>query len=258
MENRNWISNPVSAILSGLLLLALVIYVGVLTVNAVKEGRYIGRPETERDTITITGEGKVTAVPDIGQITVTIQTEKKDVKDAQEENISQFNELVKALKKEGIDEKDLKTTNYSVSPRYDWDEGERTLKGYEVRQSLQVKIRDLDNSGDVISIASQNGVNQVSGLNFTIDEPEEYRQEAREEALENAREKAESLAKLMGVSLGKVVSFSENASGGYPSPVYRETFALAEKDAGGGVPAPDFEVGSEEITINATIVYEIY
>lgn len=258
MNGKNWLNNPVIAVLSGVVLITLGVYLVMLTVNEVKEGRYIGRPDTERDTITITGEGRVTAIPDVGQITVSIVTEGKEANDAQEENIEQFNQLVEALKEEGVKEEDLKTSNYSLSPRYRYDEGERTQIGFEVRQSLTVKIRDLDASGKIISLASQNGVNQVSGLSFTIDDPEIYREEARKKALEQAREKAEELADLADVNLGKIVSFSESGGGApIPSPVFR-TFDTAEIGIGGGVPEPDFEAGSEEVVVTATIEFEIF
>lgn len=258
-KEKNWINNPASAVLMGLALLAIIVYLGALTMNAVKEGRYIGRPETERDTITITGEGRVIAVPDVGQITVSIVTEDEDSNTAQERNIEQFNQVVSAVKNLGISDEDLRTTGYNVYPRYDWIEGERILRGYEVNQSLEVKIRDVENAGAVIRAAGQNGVNQVSGLNFTIDELEEYRQEARVKALENAREKAEDLADIMNVTLGKIVSFSESSSGQTPTPIYRD-LALSEAGigGGGGVPEPEFQAGSEEVIIMATIEYEIY
>jgi len=258
MDHKNWLNNPVIAVLLGVVLIALAVLLGVLTSNQVKEGRYIGRPDTERDTITISGEGRVTAVPDIGQVTVTIVTEDEDAVQAQEDNISQFNALVAALKAEGIEDNDLKTTNYSVNPVYSYDEGDRTLERYEVRQSLEVKIRDLDNSGNVIRVAGDNGANQVSGLSFTIDDPEEYRQEARRDALQNAKQKAEELAGLMGVSLGKIVSFNESAGGYVPQPVYRDLAISESTGFGGGLSEPDIATGSEEVTVSATIEYEIY
>lgn len=257
MHEKNWPHHHLISLLIGLVLLILAVYMVMLTINEVKEGRYIGRPDTERDTITITGEGRVTAIPDLGQITVSIVTEAKEANQAQEENIKQFNQLVAALKDEGVEEKDLKTSNYSLSPRYRYDEGERIQIGFEVRQSLAVKIRDLDASGKIITLASQNGVNQVSGLSFTIDDPEIYREEAREEALEQAKDKAEALADLAGVNLGKIVSLSESSSGGFP-PVYR-TFETAEFGIGGeALPQPEFEAGSEEVVIIATIEFEIF
>jgi uncharacterized protein YggE len=250
--------NPFISVLSGLVLLSIVAYLGVGTVNQIKEGRYIGRPTTERDTISIQGEGKVTAVPDIGQISVSIVTRNKDVSRAQEDNITQFNSLVEALKTEGIDKMDLTTTNYSVYPQYDYTDGRQTLIAYEVRQSLMVKIRDLDNAGRIITLAGQNGVNEVSGLNFTIDEPEALQNEAREKALVNAREKAETLAKLAGVKLGKIVSFSESTNGVVAPTPYFYDKALEGRGGAGNLSEPTFEQGSQDVVVYANIVYEIY
>ncbi|MBI4122222.1 MAG: SIMPL domain-containing protein [Parcubacteria group bacterium] len=254
---RNWADNPATAVFIGLLLLSAIVYLSVATFNKLKESRYIGRPTTERDTISIQGEGKVTAVPDIGQITVGIVTRNKDVNKAQETNITQFNKLVEALKKEGIDKKDLTTSNYSVYPQYDYTSGQQTLIGYEVRQSLSIKIRNIDKSGAVITVAGQNGVNEVSGLTFTIDDPQALQDEAREEALVNAREKAARLSRILGVRLGKIVSFSESAGGvNDPRPYYLEK--AMDSAQNGSVPAPSFEQGSQEIIVNANIEFEIY
>lgn len=246
-------------VLAGLVLASVVIYVGVSTVNAVKQGRYIGRPESQRDTITIQGEGKVTAVPDIGQITVSIVTHDRDVNKAQSNNINQFNGLVDALKKEKIDKKDLTTTNYTVYPVYDWTDGKQLFKYYEVRQSLNVKIRDLENAGNIITLAGQNGVNEVSGLTFTIDDPESVKAEARKMALANAQQKAEDLAKLAGVNLGKIVSFSESSNDYYPpQPSYYADKAMDARNGAGLQSTPSFEAGSQDIRVTATIQYEIY
>ncbi len=250
--------NPAFHVLGGLVLLMVSVYLSVATFNMIKEGRYIGRPTTERDTISIQGEGKVTAVPDIGQVSVGIVTRDKDVAKAQENNITQFNAVVEALKKEGVDKKDLTTNNYSVYPQYDYSNGQQRLIAYEVRQSLTVKIRDLDKAGRIITVAGQNGVNEVGGLSFTIDDPADLQSQAREKALVNAREKAERLAKLAGVSLGKIVSFSESTGGVVPpTPYYLKDEAFGR----GGADLqsePSFEQGSQEIIVYANIVFEIY
>lgn len=248
-------------VLMVVLTLAIVAYLTMLTVNQVREGRYIGRPDTERDTITVSGEGRVTSIPDVGQVTVTIVTEGADAAKVQEDNITQFNKLVAELKVAGIEEKDLKTTSYDLNPRYEWVDGVRVDKGFTVNQSLSVKIRDLDNSGDAIRIASQNGANRVSGLTFTVDEPEVYKKMAREEALANAQANAEELASVVGVHLGKVVSFNESSDRYYPEPYYAKQTLSLDSGIGGApesAPAPDFQAGSEEVIVNATIVYEIY
>jgi len=257
MEDKNWFNNPVTSTLVSALLVVLIIFVGFSSFNAFREGKSIGKAPEERNTVTITGEGRVDATPDVGQVNVTIVTENVNSETAQNENVEQFNKVVASLKQLGIEEKDLKTTSYTVYPVYDYTDGTRTQRGFEVNQSLQVKIRNLDTSGDVIRVASANGVNQVSGLSFVVDEPEQYKEEARRLALENAKQKAQELSDVLGVNLGKIISFSESSSGDYnPTPVFRESAAMNDTFGTGGA-TPQFQEGSEEIVIYATIVYEV-
>lgn len=256
-QHRGWADNPAILILGGIVLLMVSVYLSVATFNKIKESRYIGRPSAQRDTITIQGEGRVTAVPDIGAITVSIVNENKDAAKAMDANNKQFNQLIDALRKAGIEKKDMTTSQYNVYPKYEWPDGKQVLTGYEVSQSLTVKIRNLDKSGEIISLAGQNGANQVSGLTFTIDDPESLRQQAREKALQNALEKASTLARQTGTHLGKIVSFSESSSGGYPtpSPIYYDRMA---ESGMANMSAPSIEAGSQDIYVYATVQYEIY
>lgn len=248
---------PVWKILGTVLTIFLVIFISVLTWNAVKEHDYIGRSEQQIYTITISGEGKVTAIPDIAQISLGIQTEKWKVVDAQKENTEKMNGIIKELKGMDIDAEDIKTTNYSIYPRYDWNEGIQILRGYQVTQDVMVKVRDLEKVGDILDAAASAGANQIGGLNFTIDEPEDLRQQAREKALVNAKEKADALAKVAGAKLGKLVSFNES-SNGYAVPYYAD-YAMEAKTMGigGGGGMPEVEPGSQEIIINVTVTYEV-
>lgn len=242
-------------ILMAALLVVLIIYLLAITRNAFTANTFIGRSDAQLYTITIAGEGKVTAIPDIAQISLGLQTESKNVEDAQRENTDKMNNIISTLGELGIDKEDIKTSNYNIFPRYDYtrDRGQ-TLRGYEVSQSVIVKIRDLETVGQVIESAGSLGANQVSGLSFTIDEPEDLRQQARIKALENATEKAETLAKVAGVKIGKLVSFSE--SGATQPPVFRQ-FATLEAVGIGGSAAPDIEPGSQDITVNVTVTYEV-
>lgn len=243
------------AILMMILLAVLIIFLAVLTWNGVKEHDYIGRTEQQIYTITISGEGKVTAIPDIAKISLGIQTEKWKVIDAQRENTEKMNIIIKELKGMDISKDDIKTANYSIYPRYDWNEGKQTLRGYTVSQNVEVKIRDLEKISNVLDMAATTGANQVGGLNFTIDEPEDLRQEAREKALANAKEKVEALAKVAGVKLGKLVSFNENSASPYP--IYQDYSVKSLGLGGGAEAAPDIEPGSQEIIVNVTVTYEV-
>lgn len=243
-------------ILMAVLLVVLIIYLLAITRNAFTANTFIGRSDERIYTITITGEGKVTAIPDIAQISLGLRTESKTVAVAQRENTDKMNNIISTLGKLGVDKEDIKTSNYNIFPRYDYirDKGQ-ILRGYEVSQSVIVKIRNLESVGEVIEAVGSLGANNVSGLNFTIDEPEELRQQARIKALENATEKAKTLAKVAGVKIGKLVSFNEG--GGAPPPVFRAYATLEAAGIEGGAPAPDIEPGSQDIVVNVTVTYEV-
>jgi hypothetical protein len=238
----------------GLPLAALTVYAALLARNAWKEHAYIGRPEAQRDTISISATGKSVGVPDIASVTLGVQTEKRTVAAAQEENTRKMNAVIAKLKELGIAEKDVRTVNYSVYPVYDWRDGSQIERGFMVSQNVEVKVRDLSLAGTMLAASTELGANQIGGLAFTIDEPEEIEQEARLEALGKAREKAAAVAEASGVRLGKVVGFSESM--GQPAPFYYRSYAEGiPLGAGGG--APDVEPGSQEVVVQVFVEYEI-
>ena len=144
-----------------------------------------------------TASGRVFAKPDIANIMIGLKTEaKKTAAEAVKENTNKMNEVIGELKKIGVEEKDIKTTNYSLNPFYDWKDGVQALKGYEVYQNVTVKVRDLNKIGEVIAKTTEKGANQVGGINFTIDDPEELPNEAREEAIAKAKARAEAPKKV--------------------------------------------------------------
>ncbi len=246
--------NPLLTVLLAIFIIVLIVAIGLWGWNLSKQHYYIGKSTDIQRTISITGEGKITAIPDIALVSLGLTTEKKNISDAQSENSTTMNSLIEKLKGLDIAKEDIKTTNYSIYPAYDWTDGRQVLRGYTVSQDVQVKIRKTDQVDKVLLIAGDLKLNQIGGLTFDIDNPENYRQEARIKALENAKEKADALAKVMGVKLGKVISFSE--SEGYYPEVY-PMYAKAEGIGGGGAPAPAVEAGSQEITISATVSYEL-
>ena len=254
MQKQN---NKILLILAGILTLVIVIWIGVLTRNSLKEYRYIGQSAEQKHSIYMNGEGKITAVPDIAKIQLGHSVEKKKVADAQKENTEKMNAVIKKLKEEfNIEAKDIQTANYNIYPQYNWTDGRQVLRGYEVSQNISVKIRDLDNISNILDIAGAEGLNQVGGLSFEVDDPQELKQQARELAIKHAKEKAESLAKVAGVKLGNIISFSEYST----EPQYSTNNFLAKEayGLGGGDSSPDVEVGSTEVIVTATVEYEIY
>lgn len=260
MENKTLkIKPPVwGLILATIIVAMLTVYLAILTWNQFKQHDYIGRTDQQFYTITIDGEGKVNAIPDIAQISLGVTTDNQKVAEAQKENTSKVNDLMKSLKAAGIDDKDIKTSNYNIYPKYDYTNGRQNLTGYTVSQSLDVKIRNLDSVGSIIESAGKLGANQVGSLSFTIDDPEVIKQQAREKALLNAKEKAGDLAKVAGVKLGKLVSFTENANSS--GPIYYDSYKLSAPTGMGGAeaaPAPAIAPGSQDVVVNVTVTYEV-
>ncbi len=249
----------VLVIFLGLVLLLLGVYVISLTRNSIKNYNYIGKSPEFKNIITVEGTGKVTVKSDVAIINTGVLTEKATVAQAQKENTEKMNAIVKTLKDDfKIEDKDIKTNQYSISPRYDWSNGSQRIIGYSVNQSVEIKVRDFDKIGSILAKAAELGTNSLNGPTFTIDDPEVYKAEARAKAISQAKDKAKVLADQVGIKLGSIVSFSENF-GGYPAmPFYSSDMASG---LGGGreksLPAPNIESGSEEVSVGVSISYEI-
>lgn len=244
---------PVVAALAGCVL---IIFLGTLTYAKIKEARYIGQSSQYKNTITVSGQGKAVGAPDIGQVSLSVISQAGTVEGAQRDNTQKMEKIIQAMKDLGIKEEDLKTTGYNISPRYQYISGRSNIIGYEVTQSLEVKIRDLAKSGDILGKAAEAGANQVGSLSFTFDDPDKLKSDARKEAIKEAKEKAEDLADSLGVSLGKITNFNESSGGDQPAPVFNE---MARSAYGmGGAAAPDIQTGQNEIIVNVSLAYEIY
>ena len=215
------------------------------------------KPIPSTDTITVNGEGKVTAIPDVAMISLSVESHAKTVGEIQTDGTKKMNDIVAYLKGLDIAKKDIRTTQYSLNPVYSYqpNTGRQSLDGYQLTQAVEVKIRKLDTAGDVLAGAIDKGANQVGQLSFSIDDPEKLQAEAREQAITKARAKAASLARAAGVRLGKVRSFSDNVNNPTPYPIMygRDVMMGAESKS---LP-PLVEAGSQEIVVNVSLSFEI-
>lgn len=247
-------------------MLALFLLVG--TIKQLKEFRYVGSGVAASNTITVSGQAEVFAVPDRATFTVTVREDAEEVSDAQEEATEKMNGIIEYLKGAGVEEKDIKTVNYSVNPKYEYTQAVCTnfscppsnqrLVGFEVWQMVEVKVQDPKKAGDLLSGVGSKGASEVSGLSFTIEDEDELKSQAREMAIAEAREKADQLADQLGVSVVRVVGFYED-SYGYPmyygkGGVAMDTAMSARAEA---APAPDLPTGENKITSNVNVTYEI-
>ncbi len=144
--------------------------------------------------ITVVGIGKVEVEPDIIVINMGVTTQDTDVVKAQDDNKTKMNKVIDGLRRDGVSQNDIKTTQFSVTPRYNYVDGKQEFIGYVVNNVIQVTVRDMDQVGMIIENALKNGVNNQRGLNYTVSEPEIYYEEALELAVINAREKAQNIA----------------------------------------------------------------
>ncbi len=245
------------------------------TFSEFKSYHLIGSGVTATNTISVNGEGEVFAVPDTATFSVTVQEQAKEVKTAQDTATKKSNDIIKYLKDQGIDEKDIQTTDYNVYPQYDWQNsvcpkavdggspvycppGKQVLNGFQVSQTLTIKVRDTKKAGDLLSGVGSRGASQVSGLSFTIDDQKALEADARGKAIDDARKKADELAKQLGVSIVRVVGFNEG--GGYGGPVYYAKAMSADSGMGGAQatpPSPEIPTGQNKITSNVSVTYEI-
>jgi uncharacterized protein YggE len=216
------------------------------------ETRYSEPPAT----ITVSGDGRVFAVPDIARLTLGVQTGRQPTaKKAMEILSTRMNAVLDAVKGLGIEEKDIRTQQLWMNPVYDWTEGGQIFRGFEATQNLEVKVRELDKASDVLGAATNAGANQAGGIQFTIDNPDALQAQAREEAIDEAQQKAEVLAASLGLRLGKIKGFTEGGQGwAVPSMMMRAMDAGVGGAMEKSVPLP---AGEQEITSTVSITYEI-
>ena len=218
----------------------------------------------------VSGEGEVVAIPDVAQFTFEVITQGgTDIADLQTQNVDKTNNAIAFVKAQGVEDKDIKTQNFSLDPRYQYYNcsprplgGEVApcpppeIVGYTITQTVAVKVRDFSKIGTIVSGVVENGANSVSQLSFTIDDPDKAESEARTQAIQKAREKAKAVAKAGGFSVGRLLSIQEGGS-----PIFYSSYdKAAEYGLGGAVPsapAPTIEPGSQEVKIFVTLVYEI-
>ena len=179
--------------------------------------------------MTVTGNGEIVAQPDYVQIQIEVRTEGKDVSLAQQENAVIMNRVIGSLLALNIARESIQTTTYSISPSYDYIEGRQVFRGYEVQNAITVKIMDIGQAGLVIDTAIQNGANNVSGIQFKIEDTDAYYQNALSLALVNAMAKAKSMTETMQVPLQPIpIEIIEESQNVTPIPFRSVQFSNQE------------------------------
>ena len=211
---------------------------------------------TKTDSFSVSGTGKATVIPDTAKVNLGITVNKSNVRDAQNEANRVINQVTKDLRALGIDEKKIKTTNYSLYPDYDYRAGGQRIQGYNVNATIEAEITPIDKINDAIDRATADGANMVGNIQFTVNEEKrkELERQARKDAIDEAKKKAHELASDAGMSLGKIINVTEN-QGFQPPIVYDRggvSLALEEKQ----IPT-EIQPGETAITVSVTLTYEV-
>lgn len=247
------------AVLAVLALLAL-----FLLAKSVDAFERMGKsPYAGPNVITVNGTGKAETPPTIARVVFTVEETAGTVAEAQDKASKKTAAALDAIHALGVEDEDVQATGYQTNPQYETQaclpgvlctQGSPKIIGYQVSQTVTVKIRNTEAASDVLQALGSAGVQNISGPNFEVDDPSQVLEEARGKAIEDARHNAEALAKQLHVRLGDVVSFSDNGS---PMPMY-ETLGkggdIVDMAARPAVPLPQ---GQNESVVNVNITYEI-
>lgn len=253
---------PIRPLILSILIIALGISLGVFGIITIS--RFIGpipfsmtqTTTAKQSTFDVTGESKISTVPDKAVVNLGVTVNDSTVKATQDKANTIISAITDGLTKLGIDKKDIKTDNYSLYPNYDYQQG-RKITGYTVNASLSISVTDFSKLNQAIDTATAAGANQVGGISFTLSDEKRksVENDARKEAIDDAKTKAQTLARLAGMQLGKIVNITEQPSGRpYPVPMMYQAVSDA-KTTDNQVPTTT-EPGTTTFNYSITLSYE--
>ena len=229
-----------------------------ININSLANIRELTRNISKDDRFIVSGSAKVYAKANIARVSLGVNSgTKRTAVIASQESSEKLSKIVKTLKDLGLEEKDIKTTNYSLRPVYRWTEAEgQILQGYEVNQSLELLVRDLELLNEIISLSTELGANQLSNVVFDIDDELKYtlENEARALAIKEAKEKARLIALQSGINLGSLKGVEENNMP-YSPGLYDYGISFEKAMMSDASFSPDIQLGQNEINSNIILIY---
>jgi uncharacterized protein YggE len=248
------ISQRLFLLIGGLIVIIAIFMVGELLYQ------FASLPQNIPHEISVSGEGKTFAKPDIATVSLGVTSESATSQDAVNQNNQKMDAITKAIKNLGVDDKDIKTTLYNLSPMYGSSQVgygsfpvmQNKITGYELQQQIEVKIRNFDKINDILDSATSHGANTVGDLQFTVDDIEKVRAQARQDAIAQAKEKATLLIAGTGLQIEKIVNISEGYAN--PGPVYAQALSAGKDTAS---VAPSIQTGQLEVDSNVTLTYQV-
>ena len=231
-----------------------IVLMSVLLYGCQATGNSAGVSNYQQTGISVSGQGKVTVIPDVVIAALGIQAQGSTVAEAQAQATKAMNDLMAALLANGVAQKDIQTQSFNIQQTTSWDNtNQKTIiTGYQVSNIVDVKIRDITTAGSVIDAAAVAGgdLTRVNSVQIAVDDPTVYADKAREKAMADAKDTATQLATLSGVKLGKPISISEtNVYTPQTVPLYAKGMDSA--------PSTPIVAGEQDITLNVQVVYSI-
>jgi uncharacterized protein YggE len=214
-----------------------------------------GANNTRRATlVTVGGDSIVQAQPDTAILTISVVTQARRAIDAQQDNATRSDAVVRALKAAAGADAEVKTSGYSVQPQRVYRENQPpTITGYEARNTVTVTLSDLTKVATVIDTASQSGANDIAGIAFTLRKDRAARDRAMAEATREAMSKAQVIATALGKRVVRVVEVQEEGFQRPPRPVYQAEAFITSRDK----VATPIEVGALDITSRVLLIAEV-
>ena len=201
--------------------------------------------------ITMSGHGEARAVPDTAMLSAGVSAQAPTAAAALSANTARMQDVLAALKKQGIPDKDIQTSNFSISPQYANGNGQAPrVTGYQANNQVEVRLEDVAKLGATLDLLVTAGANQMNGVSFLIRNDTALLAQARAAAVAEARLKAETFAKAAGVGLGSILSIGEGGNEG-PRPMYAAAPMMMRDKA---VPVA---LGEQSVNADITIVWEI-
>lgn len=204
--------------------------------------------------LNVSATAKAESVPDLAIVTLGVVSEGQTAQVVKDQSSNKINQVISFVKQAGIDDRDIKTSQFYISPKYNYSNQQQTLVGYQANQTITVKVRNIDKSSQqlesIVDGAVTQGANQINGIDFSFADNDALVQNAQKQAIDKAILNAQQIAKDAGLNLGRIVNVITSASGN-PEPMYAQNVALAKSSSA------QIELGSQEVFATVTVVFKL-
>ncbi len=205
--------------------------------------------------LSVSAIGKAESIQDVATVTVGVVTEGQTSQIVKDQNSTKMNQVITFIKQTGIEDKDIKTSQFYISPKYSYNNQQQTVVGYQANQTITVKVRNVDKSSQqlegIVDGAVTHGANQINGIDFSYGDDDALVQTARKQGIDKAIANARLIAKDAGLNLGGIVNVITSTSGN-AQPIFADSNMALAKSA-----SPQIELGSQEVFANVTVVFKL-